>query len=532
MKKRKLNYYSKLGILLIGILISFTNCDKDHLTETSNREKLLETDNPYRVEMVSIKQIPDIINFLDSKVKTAIFNKGAKSSNVVEGAIFDVDNVLKVMDSLNQSNYSFNFVFPNTPKNVFYNLIVGVTPSGVKQEPYILKYVVKESHLEGFIQSGFNLSAFSGTIALHPFKDFFNKSDINNRDCTQFDQNGDPIPCQQIIVNSGTSSVGGTTLGDAVASGITSGVYISESTGGSGGSYNCRWYVTTSGPCAEGGTAIHSPGSCGAGTGVHNIVYLVCNLSSNRTSNKVNSDCPPCNIITDGGIGINITKCPPGYNDVNGVCVPISLPCISIKNQLNNNDYKLKVEELKEKTHLKHETGYFENKEGNFLPLPLKEGGHSLDIKVGSTTKGFIHSHQNDYETGKIVNGLLEIAKPIRMFSPADVIILLTIAKRTPSSNIPLDEVYGTMISSTGNYTLKFNGNIDNIVGIKSAEDYLEIYKSYFELYSDNSEIAFLLFIKNEINIDGISLYKIEDDGKITEKTINESGIIVPKDCN
>lgn len=40
MKKRKINKYSKLGILLIGILFTMSNCDKDHLTETSSKEKL------------------------------------------------------------------------------------------------------------------------------------------------------------------------------------------------------------------------------------------------------------------------------------------------------------------------------------------------------------------------------------------------------------------------------------------------------------------------------------------------------------
>lgn len=224
--------------------------------------------------------------------------------------------------------------------------------------------------------------------------------------------------------------------------------------------------------------------------------------------------------------------CDPGYvKDIYGNCVPISLPCKSIKNQLNNTAYKEKAVELKGKTHLKFETGYAEDKEGVITQLPLLAGGHSLDLKVGSNTKGYIHSHQNDYLTGRIVDGREEIKKPILMFSPADVIQLLAIAKRTPSNNIPLDEVYGTMIASTGNYTLKFNGNINDIVGIKSADDYLEIYKNYFEKYKDK-EIAFLNFIKDEIKIDGISLYKIEDDGQIIQKTMNNYGVIIPVNCN
>lgn len=49
MKKRKINKYSKLGILLIGILFTMSNCDKDHLTETSSKEKLF-TPEPIATE--------------------------------------------------------------------------------------------------------------------------------------------------------------------------------------------------------------------------------------------------------------------------------------------------------------------------------------------------------------------------------------------------------------------------------------------------------------------------------------------------
>ncbi|MDO9261446.1 MAG: hypothetical protein Q7U08_05855 [Flavobacteriaceae bacterium] len=528
MKKRKIKNYFKFGILLIGILFTLTNCDKDHLSETSNAEDLSATQSLYRVEKLTIQQIPDIVNFLNSKAKKNLFLKESNNKSIIGGAIFDNENVLKVMDTLNHSNYSFNFVFPTTPKNVFYNLIVGVTPSGVKQEPYILKYVVKESHLEGFIQSGFNLSAFSGTIGLHPFNDFFNNADFNGRDCNQYDQYGDPIPCQQIIVSSSSTSGGSgtTTIGDAVAGGASSGVYIGES--GGGGRSVCSWSVTTSSPCKDGWTHLHpSMGGCG---GVYLILDISCNLSSNRTSSKANTDCPPCIIVSDGGVGINITKCLPGFKEVNGICVPISLPCISIKNQLNNIYYKEKVEELKGKTHLKYETGYAEDKEGNITPLPLLDGGHSLDLKVGTNTKGYIHSHQNDFLTGKIVDGKNEIAQPIRIFSPADIIKLLSIAKNTLRSNIPLDEVYGTMISSTGNYTLKFTGNIDHIHGFLNADDLRDVYIEYIKEFG--LEEGFLKFIKNEIKIDGISLYKIEDNGQIIQKTIENNGIIVLVNCN
>ncbi len=309
------------------------NCDNDFATDNPQLETLSTTKSPYRTEMVSIKQIPDIVNFLNAKSKKNLF-LNQPTNKVIGGAIFDTDNVLKVMDSLNHSNYSFNFVFPTTPKNVFYNLIVGVTSSGVKQEPYIIKYVVNDSHLDGFIQSGFNLSTFSGTIALHPFNDFFNKSDFSNRDCTVFDQYGDPIPCQQITVNSGSYSGGGTLTSNDLGSG-NSLTGISPSLGG-GGSTIGSWDITCS--CENHSASVILSGNCDClKIGGYYIIsfFRTASSTNGRTSS---TDCPPCVILSEGGVGVNITKCPPGYvNDGNNNCVPKPCEDPSMVYDLNSN---------------------------------------------------------------------------------------------------------------------------------------------------------------------------------------------------
>ena len=63
MKKRKLNYYSKLGILLIGILISFTNCEleeetiiqKETVFKTASKNKVLDYLNSYTTKNSSAR---------------------------------------------------------------------------------------------------------------------------------------------------------------------------------------------------------------------------------------------------------------------------------------------------------------------------------------------------------------------------------------------------------------------------------------------------------------------------------------------
>ena len=93
MKKRKLNLYVKLGILLVGISFAFVNCDNDIATDNTQMEALSTNKSPYRTAMVTIKQIPDIVSFLNAKSKKSLF-LNQSTNKIIGGAIFDTDNVL------------------------------------------------------------------------------------------------------------------------------------------------------------------------------------------------------------------------------------------------------------------------------------------------------------------------------------------------------------------------------------------------------------------------------------------------------
>jgi hypothetical protein len=57
-------------------------------------------------------------------------------------------------------------------------------------------------------------------------------------------------------------------------------------------------------------------------------------------------------------------------------------------------------------------------------------------------------------------------------------------------------------------------------------------YLGYFDK-EENIEIAFLNFLKNEIGISGISLYKANDDGTFEQKTVNATtGEVTKTLCN
>ena len=61
--------------------------------------------------------------------------------------------------------------------------------------------------------------------------------------------------------------------------------------------------------------------------------------------------------------------------------------------------------------------------------------------------------------------------------------------------------------------------------------DIKDRYLSYFE-DETNTEKAFLLFLKNEISIPGVELYKVATDGIREKKSLNATNTVQNTPCN
>ncbi|MDY0933349.1 hypothetical protein SOM20_20140, partial [Chryseobacterium sp. CFBP8996] len=213
---------------------------------------------------------------------------------------------------------------------------------------------------------------------------------------------------------------------------------------------------------------------------------------------------------------------------------PQESPCEKIKTQNNNTEFKGKIDALNKQSILnqKKETGFSENKNGNFTPLPASSTNSSdaLTITITPSTKGYIHTHQNDYETGNTDdNGNPEIRQPIRMFSPADVNTLMTIASFIDDGNY--EDIYGAMISSYGNYTIKFTGTASDIQMGFNTKKWRDDYKTFIDEEKGTLESKFLRFLKEKMNVQGIELYKIKSNGTIQKKTLNANNQVQSNDC-
>ena len=135
-KKNELTNFLKLGILLIGISLLLWNCEKENLLEPFAVENVK---SPYKIRSLRLEEIPRVENYFRKNFNKSVFGK----TDDINGAIFDVDNILETIDTIQNTNYSFRFVFPLTPSGEFYNLIIGKTPEGELTTPLVLKFICK-----------------------------------------------------------------------------------------------------------------------------------------------------------------------------------------------------------------------------------------------------------------------------------------------------------------------------------------------------------------------------------------------------
>jgi hypothetical protein len=193
-------------------------------------------------------------------------------------------------------------------------------------------------------------------------------------------------------------------------------------------------------------------------------------------------------------------------------------PCDKLKAQIKNAGYKLRLADLKNNTGLTFEKGY-KHQKGNAMPeLKRAQSTTSTDgliFDFDSETIGYMHTHQDTYEDE--VHG---IRKGHQIFSPADIKNFLILVATANRYKTPQEDVYGIVVTSTGNYELKFTGSL---AGQDVNKDWKgnAMNEAYVKSINDNGlEKGLLTFIKNYLGITGIELFKIEENGDYSSITV------------
>lgn len=278
--------------------------------------------------------------------------------------------------------------------------------------------------------------------------------------------------------------------------------------------------------------------------GFYTTTLKPCDMPSggnNNNNNNTSGNWP--HGIGSGNNSSSPTTCSGGKK-----CVPVDTapvgqgtdPCQEITEQIANADFVAKVNIVNSSSafNSNQETGFSQKTDGTFNGLSAMNGGHALSIPITNTMIGFLHSHINGYlvpDTNG--DGIPDEENPIKMLSPGDIITFLQLLENANANNIPLNDIYGSMYSSEGNYTIKFTGdvtdvlsNLNNLETLRNNKTLNTKYKAYFNDYG-NKEKAMLNFLKNEIGIDGIRLFKIKNNGTIKEKSLNDNGNVESETC-
>jgi len=192
-------------------------------------------------------------------------------------------------------------------------------------------------------------------------------------------------------------------------------------------------------------------------------------------------------------------------------------PCSIIKQQ-NNGVYKDKIKYLKTKTGDAREYGFRVSKATTVLGVQYQElsnavGTNTIEFKFFNTTYGAIHTH---FET------------LVPVFSPDDVNSFIGLLKNAYNNNIPLEEVFLTLVNPDGTvYQLRGDGiDVANLeIFSDTAIDILNsTYKNdtKYNLTKANQsseyyQAQFLKFMRDYMNIPGAKFYSIDSDDKATE---------------
>ncbi|MDH6253458.1 hypothetical protein M2347_003185 [Chryseobacterium sp. H1D6B] len=210
--------------------------------------------------------------------------------------------------------------------------------------------------------------------------------------------------------------------------------------------------------------------------------------------------------------------------------IPLENPCTKLGAQTADVAFKSKTDFLKTKFNDSNESGFRvgspvpgSGQTGNqYQQLSNKPGTNNLDFKIFNTTNGIMHSHY-------------DVLIPI--FSPGDINLFIQLLQNAQANNIPLSEVFLSVVTSQGVYQLRGDGiNVDNLTMYtdNQIETFNGIYSGMIgspNISKEDLQKGFLKFMKENMNIDGAKLYETSTSGDNKELYLNGNNNLASATC-
>jgi hypothetical protein len=489
---------------LIFVALVLVGCRNESMY-SENSTKL---QNGATFRQVNKKEIPFIMNFLASK--TNDFKVSLKTTNAVgkTETVFGEIDANNIIESINENNEIY-YVFSIIPDvvnahNKAYNLEIK-TDGAIIEPPRVVVYYPTEDWV---LNGNGNYAIFSGRANSYSL-------DGNLETSVDYLRGAagpcDPKPpCSDCPTNPhgpGNGPGGGPGQGPGTPTGPTGPGMPTGcqgcGPGGENGSGNpCGWV-----PIMNDDTVVGAFNTC---TGQVNYFYP-------RPANRLVNPC--------GGGGVVIAP-------------PQETRCENIKKSTNDSKYKSNIATLEGKTGDDFESGF---RLGTSVPnsgqtgtqnqlLQNRSGTKDIELKYFKTTFAIMHSHYD---------GLFPI------FSPADILLFnqwVVWANNYNNSSaipkIPLNNLTLSVVTSNGNYLLSFDGTSIAPLPAYNQQEFDNLNKDYIRRLDkthtngnfDMSKVEkeFLKFVSEEMNMTGLKLFKVKNDGNYEISLTNLPGTKCP----
>ena len=233
--------------------------------------------------------------------------------------------------------------------------------------------------------------------------------------------------------------------------------------------------------------------------------------------------------ICEGGTGDDGGYTYPGEGGGSGTEPEEETPCEKAKNTFTNTAIKSRYDILKGKINAPSETGYGFKiaADGSIQTNPMNPDAMSVDgmnLSITPTTFGYNHAHLNK-NNGRV---------SIKIFSPRDINTFLLILKNAIANGIPIDQVFGGVVSPdpdhvTNTYQIQYIGDgtdlppaftetqLENLKNwyTKQAQD---IIQNTGEPLSHSDLQELFLQTLTKMNIHNTVLFKIEGNSTNPKK--------------
>lgn len=272
--------------LLFCAIIALSSCEKD-LYE--NLE--LETKTPFEIKFLNAEQLPaDFQNYINQK-GTNVTARSSSDSDDFSNAIYSPYDIISMTDDKNIINYSISFFYEDTPKNVFYNLIINVSPTG-QSSKNIFKYICNPADFENFKSHNFDFKYFVGMTEISTVVNNSNKKLTSK-------SNSEDDPCPKIHIPS-SSDLESNSSGGGTGDSPTSGGFNTSVPG-----YNAPGYTGSNSPGPSTGSDGHDHSGCYGSNGQY-WYYGGDVRPPHSHTGKMASDCPEV-VPPTGYVPVNTT---------------------------------------------------------------------------------------------------------------------------------------------------------------------------------------------------------------------------------